>query len=246
MLRKCASIVLRAQHELLGDLAVRAPGGHEGRDLALAVGERAERFSCRRARAADAVAEPAQLADRFVAAADGAEPVERGLRSRQGGQRPGRSPASASARPSSRRVRAAASGAPAMASRASAAATAASYRALGEQDRRARMPDGRGGPPRARPVGGSLDRRQHRACGSRVAGGEQRLHEVRSGVRAVGRDHQGQAGTAERIEHQRRRPLRVAGRGQRSAEDPRRLAGTMDAQPAPRSRAPPLPLAARP
>ncbi len=36
---------LGAEEELLGDLAVRPPGGHERGDLALAVGEGAERLA---------------------------------------------------------------------------------------------------------------------------------------------------------------------------------------------------------
>src|SRR5690349_24719480 len=63
---------LRAEHELLGDLAVRAAGGDQLGDLALAVREDA--IAVARRRAADPVSEPSQLAHRLVAPARRAEP----------------------------------------------------------------------------------------------------------------------------------------------------------------------------
>ena len=78
MLRRCASIVRGAEHELLGDLAVGAAGGDELGDLALARGQRRQSPVAARG-AHDAVAEPAQLAHGLVAPAQRAEAVERGL-----------------------------------------------------------------------------------------------------------------------------------------------------------------------
>src|SRR5262249_16643337 len=70
----------RAEDELVGDLAVRSPGGDERGDLALAGGERRGGAGGRLAGPADdPVREAAQLARRLVAPAYRPETVERGL-----------------------------------------------------------------------------------------------------------------------------------------------------------------------
>jgi hypothetical protein len=67
-----------AQHQLLGDLAVRAAGGDQPGDLPLARGQRPGGRFPRRPQ--HAVAEPAQLARGLVARSQGSEAVERRLR----------------------------------------------------------------------------------------------------------------------------------------------------------------------
>ncbi len=75
MLRRWASTVLDAEHELFRDLAVGAPGGGELGDLALAGGEAAVRLA-RRARGAPA--EGAQLAGGDAAPALGPGALQAG------------------------------------------------------------------------------------------------------------------------------------------------------------------------
>ena len=217
----------RAEHELLGDLAVGPARGDEQRDLALARGQRGERPGRRVAGGPhDAVAEPAQLADRLVAPAQRAEAVEAPTRRRPASRPPPAPPAAASARPSASRARAGRAGRRAAASRASAAAAAASSgRAWASSTaERAAAVSARahGVPERAAAASASLSAR---SAAVHVAARELRFGEVGGRGRAdrpAGR----RAGPAppKRLEHRGDGALGVAGGDERRAEAPAGLA----------------------
>ena len=143
-----------------------------------------------------------------------------------------RSSAAASARPSASRARAAVSGAPAAPARdaaaSSAAATAspcASRSALRARSSRARA--------KSLPAARSAAARSRRAGGREVAGGDERLEQVRRRDAALGRQDPRQRRAAEAVVQRADRRARVAGGDERRAEAPAGLAGRVDVGPDP-------------